>query len=89
MVAGVVGPVEREVPQRRELRLDFSVVQRKALTPNDFTDLSQIRDRLAAFETRYNAIAKPFRWTFTRTDLNDLLPRIDAHDKTQPHALAA
>jgi transposase len=67
----------------------FSVVQRKALTPNDFTSLQQIRDRLAAFETRYNAIAKPFSWTFTRTDLNDLLHRIDAHDKTQPHALAA
>jgi hypothetical protein len=67
----------------------FSVVQRKALTPNDFTDLSQIRDRLAAFETRCNAIAKPFSWTFTRTDLNDLLHRIDAHEKTQPHALAA
>jgi len=28
----------------------FSVVQRKALTPNDFTGLDQIRDRLAAFE---------------------------------------
>ncbi len=67
----------------------FSVVQRKALTPNDFTNLSQIRDRLAAFETRYNAIARPFSWKFTRTDLNDLLHRIDAHEKTQPHALAA
>ena len=29
----------------------FSIVQRKALTPNDFTSLDQIRDRLAAFET--------------------------------------
>jgi len=67
----------------------FSVVQRKALTPNDFTSLEQIRDRLAAFETRYNAIARPFNWKFTRDDLNDLLRRIDAHDKTQPHALAA
>ena len=67
----------------------FSVVQRKVLTPNDFTDLDQIRDRLAAFETRYNAIARPFDWKFTRTDLNDLLRRIDAHDKTQTHALAA
>ena len=28
----------------------FSVVQRKVLTPNDFTGLDQIRDRLAAFE---------------------------------------
>jgi transposase len=67
----------------------FSAVQRKALTPNDFTDLAQIRDRLAAFETRYNAIARPFSWKFTRTDLNDLLHRIDAHNKVQPHTLAA
>jgi len=67
----------------------FSVVQRKAFTPNDFTSLDQIRDRLAAFETRYNAIATPFSWKFTRADLNDLLLRIDSHDKTQPDALAA
>jgi hypothetical protein len=67
----------------------FSIVQRKVLNPNDFTDLSQIHHRLAAFETHYNAIARPFGWTFTRTDLDDLLHRIDAHEKTQPHALAA
>ena len=67
----------------------FSVVQRKVLSPNDFTSLDQIRDRLAAFETRYNAIARPFSWKFTRTDLSDLLRRIDAHDKTKTHALAA
>ena len=67
----------------------FSVVQRKVLTPNDFTGLDQIRDRLAAFETRYNAIARPFTWKFTRIDLNNLLRRIDAHDMTGPHALAA
>jgi transposase len=67
----------------------FSVVQRKALTPNDFTDLGQIRERLAAFETRYNAIAKPFSWKFNRTDLDNLLHRLDAHNKAQPRALAA
>ena len=67
----------------------FALVQRKALTPNDFTGLGQIRDRLAAFEIRYNAIARPFSWTFSRTDLQNLLHRIDAHDKAQPHALAA
>ena len=67
----------------------FSVIQRKVLTPNDFTDLDQIRDRLAAFETRYNAIARPFTWKFTRTDLGDLLRRIDAHDKTESYASAA
>ena len=48
----------------------FSVVQRKVLTPNEFTDLDQIRDRLAASETHYNAVARPFNWKFTRTDLD-------------------
>jgi transposase len=67
----------------------FSIVQRKVISPNDFTSLDQIRDRLATFEIRYNAIAKPFSWKFTRTGLNDLLRRIDAHDKAQPHAMAA
>jgi transposase len=67
----------------------FSIVQRKALTPNDFTSLDQIRGRLATFETRYNAIARPFSWKFTRADLDDLLRRIDAHDNAQPGALAA
>jgi len=62
----------------------FSVVQRKVLTPNDFTGLDQIRSRLAAFETRYNAIARPFTWRFTRADLGDLLRRIGARDKPQP-----
>jgi transposase len=67
----------------------FSVIQRKVLAPSDFTDPDQIRGRLAAFEIRYNAIARPFDWKFTRADLTDLLRRIDAHDKNQPHALAA
>ena len=67
----------------------FTVVWRESLTTNDFTDLVKIRDRLAAFEARYNAIARPFDWKFTRADLSDLLRRIDAHDKTKTHALAA
>ena len=67
----------------------FSVVQRKVLTPNEFTDLDQIRNRLAAFETRYNAVATPFNWKFTHTDLDDLLDRIDAHQAQQPQRLAA
>lgn len=57
--------------------------------PSDFTSLDQIRDRLAAFEARYNAIARPFNRKFTRTDLNDLLRRIDTHVKAETHALAA
>jgi DDE superfamily endonuclease len=61
----------------------FSVVQRKVVCPNDFTDIDQIRDRLAAFETRYNPIATPFGWKFTRHDLRDLIQRIDRHEHPQ------
>lgn len=48
----------------------FSVVQRKVVSPNDFTDLAEVEQRLAAFEQRYNATAQPFRWNFTRTPKN-------------------
>jgi transposase len=58
----------------------FSVIQRKVLSPNDFSDTEQIRDRLAAFESRYNPIAAPFDWRFTRHDLRNLLQRIDSHE---------
>ena len=58
----------------------FSVVQRKVVSPNDFAHTDQIRDRLAAFEARYNHIATPYDWTFTRRDLHDLLRRIEHHD---------
>jgi hypothetical protein len=58
----------------------YSIVQRKALSPNDFTDLAEVENRLAAFERRFNATAAPFKWTFTADDLDDLLARIDAHE---------
>jgi DDE superfamily endonuclease len=58
----------------------FSVVQRKVVASNDFTDLDQIRKRLAAFEARYNAVARPFNWKFTRRELENLLRRVDTHD---------
>jgi hypothetical protein len=56
----------------------FSIVQRKVVNPNDFTDLDQIAERLAAFEARYNAVAQPFNWTFGRDDLDKLLGRLGA-----------
>jgi hypothetical protein len=67
----------------------FSIVQRKVVTPNDFTDLGQIRDRLAALQARYNAVAKPFSWKLTRSDLDTLLDRIDAHEAQRSPQLAA
>jgi hypothetical protein len=67
----------------------FSVVQRKVVSPNDFASTDQIRDRLAAFEARYNPIATPYDWTFTRPDLHDLLRRIEHHNHDDDHRQAA
>ncbi|MFF4147651.1 hypothetical protein ACFY0A_41670 [Streptomyces sp. NPDC001698] len=60
-------------------RIFFSIVQRKVVSPNDFTDLSEVRDRLRAFEDRYNATTQPFQWKFTTSDLDDLLAGLDPH----------
>jgi hypothetical protein len=65
-----------------QIEIVFSVIQRKVVTPNDFTDLNQITDRLAAFAERYNAVGEPFNWKFTRADLDRLLERIAAHEPT-------
>ena len=38
----------------------FSIVQRKVLTPNDFSDLDTLEQQLLAFGRRYEQIAAPF-----------------------------
>jgi hypothetical protein len=53
------------------------------VSPNVLTDLTQVRDRLRAFEDRYSATAQPLPWKFTTTtDLDDLLARPDRHTLT-------
>jgi DDE superfamily endonuclease len=56
----------------------FSVVQRKVVTPSDFADLDTLQAHLLAFGRRYEQIAAPFQWKFTRADLNKLLAKTDA-----------
>ena len=68
--------------------LAAGVVQRKVVTPNNFTDLDEIRTRLAEFEIRYNAVAGPYNRRFTRIDLNALLDRLAVHEQAR-HDLAA
>ncbi|MFF1916837.1 IS630 family transposase [Streptomyces sp. NPDC058239] len=68
-----------------QVEIYFSVVQRKVVSPNDFTDLTQVGDRLRAFEDRYNATAQPFQWKFTTSDLDDLLARLDRHTPADRH----
>ena len=51
----------------------------RAPSPNDFTDLTEVGDRLRAFADRYNATAQPFQCRFTTSDLDDLLAGPDRH----------
>jgi hypothetical protein len=61
-----------------QIEIYSSVVQRKVLTPNHFTNLAEVEARLLAFERRYEAMATPFEWNFTRADLATLLARISS-----------
>ena len=63
-----------------QIELYFSIVQRKALTPNDLHSQDELAERLLAFGEHYRKIARPFEWTFTRGDLDALLARIDYHE---------
>jgi hypothetical protein len=72
-----------------QVEIYFSILQRKALTPNDFPSLEALESRLHAFAQYYESIARPFEWKFTRADLEVLLDRIDqarARDQTLGNA---
>ena len=69
-----------------QVEIYFSVVQRKVLTPNDFSSLAQVADRLLAFQDYYEQIARPFEWRFTRADLQELMSKLAGAPST---ALAA
>lgn len=60
-----------------QVEIYFSILQRKAITPGDFTDLEDLTARILAFQDRYNATAQPFDWTYTRDDLNAFLRRLN------------
>jgi hypothetical protein len=70
-----------------QIEIYFSILQRKALTPNDFSSLADVEDRLLGFERYYESIAAPFDWRFTRDDLDALLSRLEpAGDALRPAA---
>jgi hypothetical protein len=62
-----------------QIEIYFSIVQRKVLTPNDFSSLPELQQRLLAFQDYYQQAARPFQWTFTRADLRQLLARLNCH----------
>jgi DDE superfamily endonuclease len=61
-----------------QIEIYFSVVQRKVLTPNDFTDLNALAERLLDFQYYWETTARPFEWKFTRRDLAQLLDKLAA-----------
>ena len=64
-----------------QIEIYFSIVQRKVLTPNDFTSLADVEDRLLRFQDHYQQAARPFQWTFTRQDLAALLAKLAAMER--------
>lgn len=65
-----------------QVEIYLSIVQRKVLTPNDFEDLTALRDRLLEFQEHYQVIAQPFQWKFTRHKLHRLLNKLNAPEQT-------
>ena len=59
-----------------QIEIFFSILQRKVLTPNDFASLIDLREAIYAFEKRYEKIAKPFEWKFSRNDLSKMMKKL-------------
>lgn len=68
-----------------QIEIYFSIVERKALTPNDFNSLEEVENRLLSFQQYYENIAAPFEWKFTRDDLKAMMKKLHL----QPTCLAA
>jgi hypothetical protein len=81
-------PVHRPIHASwlNQIEIYFSIVQRKVLTPNDFASRAEAEERLLRFQERYEQIAQPFQWKFTRQDLMALLAKLEAQRASLPLA---
>jgi len=70
-----------------QIEIYFSIVQRKALTPNDFSCLAEVEERLLRFQDYFEAMATPFDWRFTRANLARMSDRLS--ESFAPMPLAA
>ena len=61
-----------------QIEIYFSILQRKALTPNDLGTRKQMENRILGFQRRYNQTSSPFKWQFTRSDLEERLRELNA-----------
>ena len=70
----------QEVPPGRgkPVTVEFLVLGMVVQSGNDAT--IALAERIACFERRFNAKAQPFRWNFTRVDLELFLDKLHAHE---------
>ncbi len=52
-----------------QIEIYFSILQRKALTPNDLKTRNDVISRILKFQQKFNEEADPFKWRFTREDM--------------------
>ena len=71
-----------------QIEIYFSILQRKALTPNDFPSLKALEERILGFQQHYESIATPFEWKFTKRDLHELLAKVHKHSDKALEAAA-
>jgi DDE superfamily endonuclease len=64
-----------------QVEIFFSIIQKKAVSPNDFASLARLKQTLLAFINRYNHTTRPFNWKFTAADPTELLDRTSAHEE--------
>ena len=66
-----------------QIEIYFSILQRKALTPADFSSQDAVAVRILGFQEHYQQIAQPFEWKFTRRNLDALVARWDAQESEE------
>ena len=64
-----------------QIEIYFSIVTRKVLTPNDFSSLAELEDRIFNFQDRYQEVAKPFEWKFTRAGMERLCEKLTFNER--------
>jgi hypothetical protein len=83
-VVPVHGPIHAS--WLNQIEIYFSIIQRKVLTPNDFSGLAEVEDRLLRFQEHFERMATPFEWKFTRQDLARLTKKLAAEQPSLPLA---
>jgi len=68
-----------------QIEIYFCIMQRKALTPNDFAILPEFAQHLMDFGQHYRTVDEPFEWTFTKAKFNIMINKVT---RQEPESLA-